>query len=417
MTVDAVGEWSSTMLGHGKGIEIKKLKEIGFPHSLGFLYQAFTQYVGFEVGDGEGKVMGLAPYGDWKTYIKDFRDIVHTTDSGGFKLNMDYFDFHLYGHKKMLSPKAKEIFNNPKAKDGKLEKHHEDVSAALQKRLEEVCVHMANWLHDKTKSENLCLAGGVALNSVMNMKLLEETKFKHLYIQAAANDAGAVLGAAVYRSAKALGKRTYVMDHAFLGPECTDEEFESALKKHRLKFEKIDNIEAHTAKLLAKEKIIGWFQGRMELGPRALGNRSILADPRKAEMKDIINFRVKHREGFRPFAPSVLAEHADEYFDMRGNESPFMLLVPNVKPGKRKVIPAVTHVDNTARVQTVRRDQNRRYYDVINEFYKITKVPVLLDTSFNIRGQPIVNTPGQAIEMFSKEDMDVLVLGDYITVK
>ena len=417
LTIDAVGEWTSTMLSYGKGTEIKKIREIEFPHSLGFLYQAFTKYLGFEAGDGEGKVMGLAPYGDWRPYIKIFRDLVKTTPNGGFKLDLNYFDFHIYGHKQMLSEKAMKIFNNPRVPEGKMEKHHKDVAAALQKRLEEVAVHMAKWLQEKTKSENLCLAGGVALNSVMNMKILEETKFKNIFIQPAAIDSGAVLGAAIYASVKKLHERSYVMDHAYLGPEYTDSEFEAALKKARLKYKWVDDIEAHTAKLLARQKIVGWFQGRMELGPRSLGNRAIICDPRTGKMKDILNARVKHREGFRPFAPSVLADRAEEFFDLRGNESPYMLLVPKVRKNKRNAVPAITHVDGTARVQTVREDQNPRYYKLIFEFSKLTKVPVILNTSFNIRGQPIVNTPEEAIKTYLNTGMDVLVLGNYITEK
>lgn len=417
MTIDGVGEWTTTLFAYGKGTEIQKYSEKEFPHSLGFLYQVFTQYLGFEVNDGEGKVMGLAPYGNPDSYIEVFRDMVHCTEDGMFEFDLSYFDFHRYGHCKMLSNKAMKIFNNPRHPDEEVTEDHKNVAAALQKVLEEVCIHMAKALYEKTKNPNLCLAGGVALNSVMNMKLLEETPFKHLYVQAAASDSGAVIGAALYVTVQRMHTRAFRMVHAFWGPEYSDKEFEEALKHRGLSYKKVDDIERKTAQYLADGKIIGWFQGRMELGPRALGNRSIIADPRRGEMKDIINARVKHREPFRPFAPSVLAERAEEYFDMRGNESPFMLLVPQVRKEKANAIPAVIHVDGTGRVQTVTKEQNARYYRLIQEFYNLTGIPVILDTSFNIRGEPIVNTPDEAITMYIKEDMDVLALGNFLVVK
>ena len=416
LTIDGAGEIASTLMAVGDGNKIKKIKEIYYPHSLGNLYSSFTQYLGFRAHNGEGKVMGLAPYGKPK-YQKEFKNVLKVNiKKGTFKLNLKYFQHHL-GKEPRYSEKLPELFGPPREKDGDFQEYHKDVAATLQKSLEDCAVHLANYLYKKTGIDNLCLNGGVTLNSVMNTRILNESPFKNMFIQPAATDDGASLGAALWVYHNTLKKeRKFEMKHVFYGTHYSNEEIEKVLKEKKLKYEFYKDIEKITAKYLAEGKIIGWFQGRMEFGPRSLGCRSIICDPRRSEMKDILNSKVKHREGFRPFAPSILEEHLKEYFDS-DYPSPFMLLVYGVKKEKQKVIPAITHVDGTGRVQSVSKDAFPQYYNLINEFYKITKVPVILNTSFNIRGEPIIDTPQQAIKMFLKEGIDILALNNFLIIK
>lgn len=416
LTLDAVGEWTTTAYGYGENNQVVLEKEINFPHSLGMFYSAFTYHLGFEVMDGEYKVMGLASYGK-PIYTDKIKKVIKIFPDGSFQLNMDYFAYH-HGEK-MTTEKFDKEFGKNRLKDEPVTKFHEDLASSLQAVTEEVILKMCHHLHSKYDSDNLCLAGGVALNCVANGKILKKTPFKNIYIQPAAGDNGGALGTAFYIYNTILGKkRTGVMDHAYLGPEFTQKEVEAFLDKKKVKYEKFrDNqIIERTAKLIAQGNVVGWFHGKMEFGPRALGHRSILANPSKAEMKEIINMKIKHREPFRPFAPSALLEHADEYFDTN-YESPFMLLVGNVYKNKQKVLPAITHVDGTARPQTVKKGVNGRYYDLIKEYFKLTGVPVVLNTSFNVRGEPIVCTPEDAYNCFIKTDIDYLVLENCLVSK
>lgn len=414
LSIDGAGEITSTLLAAGSGTKISKIKEIYYPHSLGNLYSSITEYLGFKAHNGEGKIMGLAPYGK-PVYEKEFADILRIK-KGNFKLNLKYFRHHL-GKEPRYSHKFVQLFGPPREKESELKEFHKDVAATLQKRLEDCAIELAKYLYEKTGMENLCISGGVALNSVMNSRILSETPFKNIFIFPAAADDGTSLGSALWVYHKVLNKeRNVVFKHAYYGTYYSNEEIEKTVNNRNLKYEYHKDIEKETAKYLAEGKITGWFQGRMEFGPRALGNRSIVCDPRKDEMKDILNSRVKHRESFRPFAPSILEEYVGEYF-ITDYPSPFMLLVYGVKKEKQKVIPAITHVDGTGRVQTVSREASPKYYKLIEEFYKITDVPVILNTSFNIRGKPIIDNPDQAIDMFLKEDMDILVLNNYIIKK
>jgi carbamoyltransferase len=342
--------------------------------------------------------MGLASFGEPR-YLSDMRDLIRLRADGSYRLNLDYFTYH-------IKPGRYEGYVSPKF-----------LAASVQKLLEEVAIHICDRLHKITRSENLCVAGGVALNSVMNYRLATETPFRNVYIQPAANDEGTSLGAAYYVYNHELGnKRNFVMNHASWGPGYDDGEMRALLEESKLSYTTCDNPAVTAARMIAEGKIVGWFQGRLEWGPRALGNRSILADPRRANMTDVVNRYVKHREDFRPFAPSVLHEYGDEYF-VNYHDSPFMLEVFPVKPIAREKIPAVVHVDNTSRVQTVSRDRNPLYWELIEEFRKITDVPVVLNTSFNVRGEPIVNTPREALRCFYATGMDALVVGNYVIDK
>jgi carbamoyltransferase len=330
---------------------------------------------------------------------------------------MRWFRYHVRFWREWVSREFIEAFGPPREPESQMDQRHHDIAAALQAVTEEIGLHLTRSLQRTTGEQNLCLAGGVALNCVMNGRILRESGFKDVFVQPMANDAGTSLGAALYVYHMKLGHpRVEPLRDIYLGSEFTSEEFGKALGRHPVRWHRSEDPAREVAHLLADGKIIGWFQGRMEVGPRALGNRSILADPRRAEMKDVINARVKHREGFRPFAPSVLEEKADDYFD-RAYTSPYMILNFEVRPEKRDVIPAVTHVDGTARVQTVARAVNPLYYRLIEEFERLTGVPVLLNTSFNVRGEPIVHTPDDAIRCFLSTGMDRLVLGDHIVEK
>jgi carbamoyltransferase len=424
LSIDGFGDFISTMWGRGEDNRMEVLGQVEYPHSCGIVYTATSQYLGFPKYGDEGKVMGLAPYGRPK-YMEQFRDIIRT-DGDGFKLNLDYFRHHSEGVDmtwdegsptigQIFSDKFVEVFGPVRQRGEPLTPKHEDIAASLQTRLEEVGFHILRRLHERTKLDRLCLAGGVAFNSVMNGKILLNTPFKDIYIQAAAGDAGTALGACYYIHHVVLKQpRSYVMEHAYTGPEFSGEQIELALKASGLSHRKLGEAELTrtTAQAIADGKIVGWFQGRAEFGPRALGNRSIVVDPRRADMKDILNARIKKREPFRPFAPSILEEHVGEYFEQT-HPSPTMLMVYQVRKEKQSVIPAVTHVDGSGRLQTVARHENPRYHQLIRDFGHLTGVPVVLNTSFN-EDEPIVCTPQEAINCFQRTRLDVLVLGDYI---
>jgi carbamoyltransferase len=411
LTVDGVGEWSTATYGRGVENDITLFKEIRFPHSLGLLYSAFTYYLGFKVNSAEYKVMGLAPFGQ-PTYYDKVRQLIDVRADGSFHLDMAYFNY-LTGLT-MTNGNFDQLFGGPvRAPDAPLEQRHKDIAASVQRVTDEVMLQMASYIGKETGSHNLCLAGGVALNCVANGKILRDGPFEHIFVQPAAGDAGGAVGIASYIYHTMLkNHRTFVMRHAFTGPEYAPEEIRDFLTGNGIAFVELprDDLVRRVAQLIDEQNVIGWFQGRMEFGPRALGNRSILADARNPENKDRVNLKIKFREGFRPFAPSVLADRCSEYFELN-EPSPFMLLVAQVRQDKR-VIPSVTHVDGSARVQTVDRDTNPLFYDLIGEFARRTGVPVIINTSFNVRGEPIVCTPADAYRCFVQTGMDYLVLGN-----
>ncbi len=430
LSIDGFGDFRSTMVGYGRDRRIDVLDSVAFPHSLGILYTMVTQFLGFPHYGDEGKVMGLAPYGNSADYIDRMRKIVHLGNARNgkplFELDLDYFSHHTGGVsmvwdkgypeiERVYADKMAEVFGTPRQKGEKLEQKHSDIAAALQQVLEEGILHVAAKLWEKTKCDRLAMAGGVAFNSVANGKILTNTKFRDLYVQPAAGDAGTALGAAFHVQHSVLGRpRKCRMRDAYLGPAYSDRQITSTLDRFKLAYTKPQNLEAATAAHLANGKIVGWFQGRAEFGPRALGNRSILADPRRAEMKDLLNARIKRRESFRPFAPAILEEHTAEWFE-HTYSSPFMLLVFKFREGKRALVPAVCHVDHTGRLQTVSREIQPRYWTLIDEFRKLTGVPIVLNTSFN-EDEPMVCSPEDAIECFQSTHMDVLVLGDYMVL-
>ncbi len=417
LTTDGVGEWDTTTYGRGKGTDITLLKSIGFPHSLGLFYSAFTYYLGFKVNSAEYKVMGLAPYGEPRFYDLIMNNLLSVGEDGSFNLNMRYFTYE-YGLR-MTGKKFSNLFGQPvREPESELTQFHKDVAASLQKVTDTVVVAMARHVEKETGMKNLCMAGGVALNCVSNAKILAETSFHDVFVQPAAGDAGGAVGAAFYVHNTVLGSpRVYRMNDVFLGPEYADEQIESLLNKKNVRFAKLGRRELleETARLIADQKVIGWYQGRMEFGPRALGNRSIIADPRNPKNQSVVNLKIKFRESFRPFAPAVLEDRMPEYFDF-DRPAPFMLFVANVR-GDKRVIPAVTHVDGSARLQTVSREQNALFYDLISEFDRQTGCPVIINTSFNVRGEPIVCTPEDAWRCFMRTEMDCLVMGSFIVDK
>ncbi len=424
LTIDGVGEWATTTLGFAKGNDIELKKQIKFPHSVGLLYSAVTAHLGFKVNNSEYKVMGLSPYGntDRKTnpyYRKLLDDVIDVKDDGSFALNMDYFVYHQ--KMRMVSRKFAEEFGPIRKKSEEVTQKHMDIAAALQMVTEDVILKLLRHLHKMTKCDTLCMAGGVALNSVMNGKILGGTPFKRIYIQPAAGDGGTSLGAALYLYHSVLGKkRSYVQSHSYFGPEYSREYISRFLKENGIKhseFKSERELITKTARLLSEENVIGWFQGRMEWGPRALGSRSILASPLKDRMKDVLNLKVKHREKFRPFAPVVCVEDAKRYFECDvpiPDPTDYMLMVYPIKKGKRKDIPAVVHVDGSGRLQTIRKGQNPLYHSIIKEFGKITKTPILVNTSFNIRGEPIINSPFYAYRCMMGTGIDYLVMGRFL---
>ncbi len=418
VTVDGVGEWTTSAIGYGKENEIEMIKETRFPHSIGLLYSAITGYLGFKVNSAEYKVMGLAPYGEPKYYDQVRENLIDIKEDGSFKLNMDYFAY-TYGLK-MFNRKFERLFGvPPRTPESKLEQVHKDIAMSLQKVTEEVVLKMCRHAHKESGGmKHLCLAGGTALNCVANGRVLRETEFEDIFIQPAAGDAGGALGAAYLLYNSVLDKpRNYVLKMPYFGPEFTEEEMKEVLDQYGAVYQRVekDELVRETAKLLVEQNVVGWFQGRMEFGPRALGSRSILADPRDTKMRDTVNLKIKFRESFRPFAPTVLEDKSSEYFEI-DCPSPYMLLTAQVKEDKR-VIPSVTHVDGSARLQSVSREANPMYYDVIKEFEKLTGIPVIINTSFNVRGEPIVCTPKDAYLCFMRTHMDYLVLGPFLLDK
>lgn len=412
LTVDGVGEYATATWGVGAGTQIEVKKELSYPHSIGLLYSIVTAFLGFRVFTGEGKVMALAELGE-PSFLDQFRTVIHIAADGSFRLDTAYFSFNR--GEKMHNRRFEELFGAPRAPGAPLEQRHKDIACSLQRTTEEVMVRMARHLHAVTGEHNLCLAGGVALNVTANSRIRSETPFDNIFIQPAAGDAGSAVGAAAVVYHSVLGHpRTHVMRHCALGPSYPARKVDVALRNARAPFRKVprDELVEQVAERLARGEIVAWFSGRMEYGPRALGNRSILADPSRANMKDLINERIKERESFRPFGASILAEHVSEWFDFEG-ESPFMLLVAPVRPEQADRIPAVLHVNGTSRIQTVTLDHNGIYYDLISAFHRRTGVPMLLNTSFN-KQEPIVNTPEQAWATFVDSGMDCLVIDDYL---
>ncbi len=429
LSIDGMGDFSSAVWGRGEGNRLEIAGRVYFPHSAGFLYTAATQFLGFMRFGDEYKVMGLAAYGE-PVFLDQFRRMFSLLPGGGFRLNLEYFTHHRGQAKVHWQGGAPEqdilfsdlwtrVFGLPRKPGDELTDRERDLAASLQAALEEILFHNLNRLHRATGEENLALAGGVAFNSLANGQITTRTPFKNVYIQPAAGDSGTALGAAAYVHHCREGKsRNFTMDHAYLGPGFSEERLEEALRAAGLNFRKLEEEELirRTAEAVAQGLVVGWFQGRMEYGPRALGNRSILADPRRKDMKDILNHRVKNREHFRPFAPSVLEEKAHEYFEMDCAASPFMLKVFPVREEKRGLIPAITHRDGTARVQTVSKRSNPRYWAVIDEFGRQTGIPVVLNTSFN-ENEPIVCSPEEAVNCYRKTKIDILVLGGYFLQK
>ena len=432
LNMDGVGEWATATSGVGRGNSLELTHEIRFPHSLGLLYSAFTGYLGFKVNSGEYKVMGLAPYGEPR-YVDRVKKLIDIADDGSFRLDMTHFDFD-WGLR-MANESFFEVMGRGPRELGTegMEDFYKDVARSLQEVVNEVMVKQACALHERTGMTDLCMAGGVALNCVANGHVLRESPFERLFVQPAAGDAGGALGVALWIHNMVLGNertveaadgapvedRTWVMDRADWGPEFDRDAIREVLDHYGATYEELSDDAAlceAASEQIADGKVVGWFQGRMEYGPRALGNRSILGDPRVLDMRDRINLKIKFREGFRPFAPSVLAERADEWFDLRGHPSDFMLLVADVHEDKRTV-PAITHVDGSARVQTVRRDATPLYHDLIAAFERRTGCPLVINTSFNVRGEPIVCTPEDAFQCFIRTHMDALVVGPFLLRK
>jgi len=416
LTLDGIGsDGTSTYLAVADGSRITDLKRIRYPHSLGALYAIVTGYLGFYPTVDEGKVMGLAPHGT-DAYVDQFADLVHLTPDGGYELNLSWFKHHVNG-KHMVSPKFLDTFGPPRPRtrvtaDNPVPQHYRDIAYALQATLERAGLHLARWLHEQTGMTRLAVAGGVALNSVMNGRILLETGFDEFFAQPAAADGGASLGAALEVSVGRFGRPRPTGGYMFTGPGFSEDRMEQALRDAGVEYRRVDDIARHTAERIAGGLIVGWFQGRMECGPRALGNRSLLADPRDPLSKARMNERVKHREAFRPFAPSCLAEHAGDWF-VSAYPSPVMLLVFDVLEHRRAAVPAITHVDGSARVQTVSRDDNPLYHELISRFHELTGVPMVLNTSFNDNNEPIVCTPEDAIACYLKTDLDALALGPF----
>jgi carbamoyltransferase len=401
LTIDGRGEHTTTSYYLGQNNNLNLLSDVRMPNSLGLLYENVTTYLGFLHSSDEYKVMALASYGK-PSYVKEFRSIIHVGDNGNYTID---------------EVNLEDMFGPARKRSDPFTEKHFDIAHSLQKVLEETVLQLVHWFHDATKLPNLCLAGGVALNCVLNAVIRDKGPFKNIWVQPAAGDAGTALGAALWLDAQhhnGSGQR-FNMEHAYWGPEYSDDDIEQFLKWTKVPYRKLDNIAEEAAKILAQDKVIGWYQGRMEFGPRALGSRSILASPISQDMQARLN-EIKDREDFRPVAPVVLEEDAPEWFD-QASYSPFMLFVYNVKPDKADKIPAVRHVDGTARIQTVNQRQHKLYYDLLTEFKKLTGVPVLVNTSFNTRGEPIVCTPRDAIECFWTSPFDALVINSFLLEK
>lgn len=447
LTVDGVGEWTTATMGVGRGSGIRLLREMKFPHSLGLLYSSFTAFLGFKVNEGEYKVMGMAPYGRPLYVDKIYDKLIKVASDGSFWINMDYFSYH-YSDQRTFNSEFEALFGKPRdpqmhfftsntrfpsyfgekpsnySQLCRENEHYANIAASIQKVTEEVLLKLANSVHKETGLKKLCIAGGVGLNSVANGRILRETPFEELFIQPSAGDGGCALGAALHAYHGLLGKpRTFILEHAYWGKAYSENEIKSFLKNNSIPYEYISDEEKLLDRLvsdLEEGKVVGWFQGRFEWGPRALGNRSILADPRSEEMKDLVNIKIKFREPFRPFAPVILEEKTKDYFD--GDNVPmqyparYMLLVLPLKEEKAGEIKAVNHM-GTGRLQTIRHEWNPRYYRIVEKFGDATGVPVLLNTSFNLKGEPIVNTPANAFNTFSKSGIDVLVMENFIIRK
>jgi len=460
LTVDGVGEWTTASIGRGQAVwpareggngsgpssnAIELFQEIRFPHSLGLLYSAFTAFLGFRVNNGEYKVMGMAPYGR-PNRVEDVYKLIQVSDDGSFGLNMDYFCFH-HSTSRTYNSKFETLFGTPRVHDSTFytptthpnkdhpqwdeqvaqrNQHYADIAASIQRVTEEVMLKMANYAYEKTGLKKLCMAGGVALNSVANGRILRESPFEEVWIQPAAGDSGGALGAALYVHHVLLGQpRTFVQEHSFWGQGYTPDEIKATLERKGISYQRVDDHEKLSQMMvedLLAGKVTALFQGRFEWGPRALGNRSILADPRRDEMKEIVNTKIKFREPFRPFAPVILEERAEEYYaglsDARRHYPiRYMLMVFPVHEDKQASIPAVTHQGGTGRLQTIRREWNPLYYRVVERFAQETGVPVLLNTSFNLRGEPIVNTPENALNTFGKSELDTLYMDGFVVRK
>ncbi len=448
LTIDGVGEWCTASIALGKDNNLEICKELHFPHSVGLLYSAFTYYLGFLVNSGEYKLMGLAPYGNpdskqTQEFIEIIKaELVDIKDDGSVWLNQSYFNYAA-GLRMVYDKKWEQLFGFPRREAEKdLEQHHCNLAIAIQRVTEEIVLKMAVEAKRLTGSENLCMAGGVALNCVANGKLSEANIFKNIYIQPAAGDAGGAVGSALavhymyFEQKRDIKESSDQMFGTYLGPDYSDKEIQLMNRKVKAvseKYDSLDGLTKHIASQIADGNVVGWFQGRMEFGPRALGNRSILGDPRNPEMQKKLNLRIKYREGFRPFAPSVLAEDSQEYFDLRG-DSPYMLMVAPVKEKRRKQLPddfselplwdrlyyqrsdvqSITHLDFSARIQTVHKETNPRYWELINAFKERTDYGLVINTSFNVRGEPIVCTPYDAYRCFMSTDMDFLVINDFV---
>jgi carbamoyltransferase len=414
--IDGSGEWATTWLGVGNDTSVQCFGESFFPHSLGSFYESVTQFCGFRTNYDEGKTMGLAPMGDATIFKKEVEKIVSVDKNGKLNIDLSYFDYQNMNWKR-CAPKFFEIFGEPRKNGEAFKKHHMDVAAAFQEVLEDRVLEICDILYEKTKEDYLVISGGVSLNSVMNGRIVRESKFKDVYVMPAAGDNGTAIGAAYYLYNGILKQpRNFVHDNPYTGTSYTNEEIEAVLKGAKLTYSYHEDICEKAALLLEEGNIIGWFQGRMEIGPRALGSRSILANPSIKNMKDKINSEVKFREAYRPFAPSTIVEAKNDFFDLEV-EAPFMLKVCNVLKEKQDIIPAVTHVDGSARLQTVRRETHPRYYDLIKKLGDKTGVPVVLNTSFNIQGEPIVESPKDAIRCFYSTGLDALIIGNYYLTK
>ena len=449
LTIDGIGEWATTTIGMGEGNKLKILKEIHFPHSLGLLYSAFTAFLGFEVNEGEYKVMGMAPYGRPK-YAEKVKKLIRFFDDGSYELNLDYFCFHR-SVKRTYAKKFVELFGKPRDPKSKFftrntgwpsyfgakpqgrefeklaeeQENYADIAASVQAVLEEAVVNLAKEARKIIGEKKLAISGGVGLNCVANWKIWQQAGFEEIFVQPAAGDAGGALGAALAVYHLVLNNpRKFVMSHAYWGKEYSRQEIKKFIEEKNIKAELIEDDDKLFDKItdaLIGGKVVGWFQGRFEWGPRALGSRSILADPRRQDMKDIVNTKIKFREPYRPFAPSVLAEKTEEFFEISEAKKHFparyMLYVVEVKENKKSAVPAITHVDGTARPQMVFKEESPKYWKLINNFYQKTGVPLLLNTSFNLKGEPIVNTPEDAFSTFSRSNIDLLVLENFLIEK
>jgi carbamoyltransferase len=439
LTIDGVGEWDTASFGTGKDNDIEIQYTLTFPHSLGLLYSAFTYYTGFKVNSGEYKLMGLAPYGEPRFRDLILKELIDLKEDGSFKMNMKYFAY--CNSLRMINRRFEKLFGAPARKpETRITQFYMDVAASIQKVTEEIMLRMVRHVHKVTGKDNLCLAGGVALNCVGNGRILREGPFKEIWVQPASGDAGGALGAALLVWYKYLhnerksDEKTDFQKVSFLGPSYSDEYIEDFIEKEAVSYRKLSYSELPyaVAELIAQEKIIGWFQGRLEFGPRALGARSIIGDARSPRMQSKMNLKIKYRESFRPFAPTVLEDKVSDWFNL-DRQSPYMLLVADVREDKRikddnacgfeklkivrSKIPAVTHVDNSARIQTIKREDHPLYYDTINAFYKKTGCPVIINTSFNVRGEPLVCSPQDAFKCFMRTEMDYLIMGCFLLDK